>query len=190
MSLEDPNRLRWGDLFPLIIPGSASEQPNPITQQIVNARAPNLPETWTVLLYCNIDKLPSGGTAVDFQYNLVMGVGATPAQFTFTFFFGSAVAGIDTTSSPYRIASGTQPGGAAPILFGWKTLVFPAKDIQINCQAFRFGSAADFVCQVGAWVAPRVSTPHMQATGERTGHDPAGGHHWMPPGFEDGVMRY
>lgn len=189
MPFVDPNRLRWGDIFPVVIPGTISEQPNPITQQIVNARAPNLPETWTFFLYCNVDRLPVGGVLVAFVYNLTIGVGAAAVTFTFTFNFGPAIVGIDTTSNPYAISSGTQAGGAAPILFGYKELELPAKDIQVNCQLFRFGLDGDFHCQVGAWVAPRVSSPNEQP--ERSAHtEESGQPRWMPRGFEDGELRY
>jgi hypothetical protein len=190
MTFVDPNRLRWGDLFPIKLDGTnGGESPPTFTQQIVNARAPNLPETWTFFLYCNIDRLPIGGVEVDFVFNLVIGVGATPAQFTFTFRFDPAITDV-TQPNPYEIDSGTPSGAFPPILFGWKQLTLPAKDIQINCQIIRSGvDVADFICQVGAWVAPRVSIP--VPVPERAAHtSEGGGHRWMPAGFEDGEMRY
>jgi hypothetical protein len=184
----DPNRLRWGDLIPSTIPGTFLEAPNPNTIQIVNARAANLPETWTIFLFCKIDHEPPGGVLVTVQYNIVIGVGAATAQFTFTFNFGPAIVGV-VEPDPYSINSGPLGGGAAPILFGYKQLELPAMDIQINATLFRSGLDVDQLCQVGAWVAPRVSTPQPQPERSQHTNEP-GQPRWMPHGFEDGELRY
>jgi len=182
MTHEDPNRLRWGDIFPVVIPGVVSENPAPVSQQIVNARAHDLPETWTIFLYCAIDHMPPGGVSVSIVYGITIGVGASTVTFPFTFFFGPAIVG-NPTFSPYEIDSGT-------VKFGFTTLFLPARDIQINAQLSRSGQDTNQPCLVGAWVAPRVSFPAQPGAVERPPHTGEGLPRWMPPGFEDGELRY
>ena len=169
----DPNRLRWGDIYNLVLPLN-SEAPNPITQQIVNAHASGLPETWTVFLFTAIDHMPPGGVAITIVYNITLGVGASTVTFPFTFFYGPAIV-TPPVFSPYEIDSGT-------VTFGFHTMVIPAKDIQVNAVVSRSGNDSLNNIQVGAWVAPRV--PAILPPSEH-------GHHgWMGPGFNPEHLHY
>lgn len=188
MSDHDPNRLRWGDLFNVTFAGGASENPAPITQQIVNARATGLPETWSVFLFTAIDHDPvgtiPGGVSYTMQFNIVLGIGASPVTFPFTFFFGGGVVG-GPLERPYEILSSAVVANPPVILFGYKQLVIPARDIQINCLVTRSGDDARNI-QVGAWVAPYVPAPLALP-----GHaPPEHQHQWMQSGFHPEALRY
>ena len=179
MSDFDPNRLRWGDLFPKLFIGTASENPAPVTQQIVNARASGLPESWTVFLYTDLDALPPPGAAYTVTFNITLGTGAATITFPFSFFFGLA-GPASPTFSPYGVLSGT-------VLFGFQQLTLPAKDIQINAVIARVGNDGPRNFRVGAWVAPLVPAPLALP-----GKDPPEGrpHQWMGPGFHPEGLHY
>lgn len=178
MSDLDPNRLRWGDIFNINFVGSGTENPTPQTQQIVNARASGLPESWSIFLYTDISAMPPGGTSFTTTFNITIGMGATTVTFPFAFFFGPAIT-TDPVFSPYGVNSGT-------VLFGFQELVRPAKDIQINAVVSRVGIVSPTNVRVGAWVAPLVPAPLAQP-GEAPARHP---HGWMGPGFHPEPLYY
>jgi hypothetical protein len=177
MSDFDPNRLRWGDLFSRTFAGTISENPAPLTQQIVNARASGLPESWTVFLYTDLDAMPPGGVSYVVQYNITLGTGAATITFPFQFFFGPA-GPASPTFSPYGVQSST-------VLFGFQQLTLPAKDLQINATITRSGLDGVRNFRVGAWASPLVPAPLTVP-----GHAPPVHSEWMPPGFHPEALRY
>jgi hypothetical protein len=181
MTDHDPNRLRWGDIYPITFPTIAEGAPAQ-TKQIVNARTHGLPESWTIFLYTSIDHMVPAGVSLIFTYNITIGVGASPVTFPFTFFYGPFIT-TNPVFSPYEIDAGTNTATGQTTLFGFTTMVLPAKDIQINANVIRNGT--DFVpnmCQVGAWVAPRVSFPDTL--------EPHPKHPWMMSPFTPEALHY
>jgi hypothetical protein len=178
MSDFDPNRLRWGDLFSKLFAGTISENPAPVTQQIVNARASGLPESWTIFLYTDLDAMPPGGVSYTVTFNITLGTGAATITFPFQFFFGPA-GPASPTFSPYGVLSGT-------VLFGFQQLTLPAKDIQVNAVIARSGLDGPRNFRVGAWVAPLVPAP-LALPGQEPSHRE---HQWMGDGFHPEALRY
>jgi hypothetical protein len=180
MSDFDPNRLRWGDLFTGVFPAAAGNQftetPTAVPYQIVNARSPGLPESWTIFLFTSIDRFPLGGTNIIVTFNVVIGVGASPVTFQYAFGFGPGLNAGGVTTNPYETDSGT--GGP---LFGWKELVVPARDLQINARVTGTGLIIPTNTQVGAWAAPRVPAVAPAHPSE---------HQWMGSGFHPEGLHY
>jgi hypothetical protein len=176
----DPNRLRWGDLFTANIPALTNVTNQ--TLQIVNARSPELPETWTVFLFAQVETVPVDPAVTSCVFKITLGVGASTVTFNYAFEFNSAF-----TNPPVV----TPYAQFLNLLQGWHELTIPAKDIQIQCLVVTAGSNVNPQhVQVGAWVAPRVPlATHLAHEANRGGeHERQGG--WMPHGFHPEKLEY
>jgi hypothetical protein len=177
----DPNRIRWGDIFSITIPTSVAGAP---TLQIVNARAPFLPGTWSVFLYASIVEGTIDGNLVDVTFLVTLGVGASTVTFYYTLTFDPAAS--TPVITPWSIDSQGQvsplPADNSTSIYTTPTLRIPARDIQIVAITNAFLEVFPIHMSVGAWVAPFVP-PSPRDTDQRE-------HPWMGPGFHAEPLNY
>lgn len=175
--MSDLDTMRWGDTQALTVPGGGVG----MTKQLVQGHWQR-PLVWK-LLFVIIPQVAAGETGT-FKaiLNLTIGIGQ------------------GTGTIPIPITLAPTAGVYAPVI---QSLDIPAQDVQVmfsvDATAASVEGAADtftFSAFIAPFTEPRVlaDVRDMIQGGHwappREDPDQRGMPHWMPPGFEDGMLRY
>lgn len=172
--------VRWGDqvtlqLQPLVASTSS---------QVVNARRPGRPTTWTVSLYSRFIGFtpPQPGFHYETTFQIVYGAGAANVMTAYQMNIDSTVGVVQQSpnflSTPFPINS--------------VSIELPAESIQINVLAISLLNVPAIAnVQIAAFVAPRYNEPDIEVlASDEVMMSPVGQEHWLPPGFNPIPTRY
>jgi len=178
--MTDLDTLRWGDSQYLAFVPSAGEGPVQTTKQLLSAKWQR-PVVWRVLVNIQVGGLIGDNANYLVIVKFAIGVGQTTI---------TGVQRVYALTAPYTIASDI-----------FDSFDIPAQDIQATCTLQQVTASAVTTqesVQLGIVVAPHAepgAIAHMRD--EIAGPNAAVAHpdrqglpHWMPAGFNDGLLRY